>query len=89
MNLDLWHTSEDDYYTEEQSLWLTSTRSNFDKIAKVRKGVTKEIMIKLKKNTNLSFNNLATILGTTKTNLHSKKKRRQIYCSYRPLQFRF
>ena len=52
---------------------LLQLKSNFEKMEQVRSGISKGVLVEIKNHINMDYDNLSTILGTTKTTIHNKK----------------
>jgi len=52
---------------------LLQLKSNFEKMEQVRSGISKSVLVEIKNHINMDYDNLSTILGTTKTTIHNKK----------------
>jgi len=53
--------------------WIFVKGTNFDKIATVKNGISKDYVVSLKAMINIDYDRFAAILGTTKTTLHKKQ----------------
>ncbi|MBC7567722.1 MAG: DUF2384 domain-containing protein [Pedobacter sp.] len=53
--------------------WIARSWTNFDKIASVKTGVSKDSLVSFKQAINVDYDHLSFVLGTTKTTLHKKQ----------------
>ncbi|HMI04851.1 MAG TPA: antitoxin Xre/MbcA/ParS toxin-binding domain-containing protein [Pedobacter sp.] len=53
--------------------WLARSWSNFDKMASVKTGISKDSLVSFKQAINIDYDHLSVVLGTTKTTLHKKQ----------------
>ncbi|MFP5078948.1 antitoxin Xre/MbcA/ParS toxin-binding domain-containing protein [Pedobacter sp. JCM 36344] len=54
--------------------WIAQSWTNFDKIASVKNGISKDSLVSFKQAINVDYDHLSFVLGTTKTTLHKKQR---------------
>ncbi|NQX54470.1 DUF2384 domain-containing protein [Pedobacter panaciterrae] len=53
--------------------WMVRSWTNFEKIASVRTGISKDSLVSFKQAIDIDYDHLSFVLGTTKTTLHKKQ----------------
>jgi len=59
--------------TGKAAEWIQASFTNFDKIAFVKTGITKDSLVAFKQTIDIDYDHLSQVLGTTKTTLHKKQ----------------
>ncbi|NRF37546.1 antitoxin Xre/MbcA/ParS toxin-binding domain-containing protein [Pedobacter foliorum] len=59
--------------SSKQGDWIQRSWTNFDKIASVRTGISKDSLVSFKQAIDIDYDQLSFVLGTTKNTLHKKQ----------------